>query len=232
MPCNATSFAPVDSSLALWAKSTLVAQTRHLGASIAHDLRTPLARLHARLESLPEGPERAAALAEAAQLSGIFDTVMRIARIEAQQGTDRFAPVDLALLASDLHDTFAPVVEDAGKRLRLDLAQPATLPGDRQMLVQALANLLQNALVHGGPEITLFARGRTIGVSDNGAGVPPETHAEIVKPMVRLDQARSTAGSGLGLALVRAVADRHGARLHLEPVTPSGLRVALKFADL
>ncbi len=210
----------------------LVAQTRHLSASIAHDLRTPLARLRAQLEILPEGDERGAALEEATRLSGIFDTIMRVARIEAQQGTEGFAPVDLGALVSELAETFGPVVEDSGKRLVLDHDAIETVEGDRDMLVQAVANLLQNALVHGGPEITIFARGRTLGVSDNGDGVDPAQYSEIIKPLVRLDGVRTRDGTGLGLALVRAVADRHGAELILTEETPHGLRATFEFADL
>jgi len=210
----------------------LVTQTRHLSASIAHDLRTPLARLRAQLEGVPEGAERDAALDEAARLSDIFDTIMRVARIEAQHGREGFKAVPLDALASDLGETFGPVVEDGGKTLDLNIGSCATIQGDQGMLVQALANLIQNAIVHGGQRITLFAHGRTIGVSDNGAGVDPSQFAEIIKPMVRLDTARTTQGSGLGLALVKAVADRHGARLILARQDPQGLSVALEFAQL
>ncbi len=210
----------------------LVAQTRNLSASLAHDLRTPLARLHARLEALPEGEEREVALKEASRLSGIFDTIMRVARIEAAQGRDGFASVDLGELAIDVAETFDPVVQDNGKVLEIDGAQAATVQADKTMLVQALANLIQNAIVHGGPKITLFARDRAIGVADNGKGVDPASYDEIVKPMVRLDDARGTDGTGLGLALVRAVADRHGATLQLAEGIPSGLRVTLNFTEM
>lgn len=210
----------------------LVAQTRHLSASLAHDLRTPLARLRARLETLPDGTERAAALEEAERLSGIFDTIMRVARIEAAQGTEGFETVDLGALMTDLAETFGPVIEDDGKGLHLDVAGAAPVLADRQMLVQAMANLIQNALRYGGDQITLRAHGRALSVSDNGAGVAPEHYAEIVKPMVRLDTTRQSAGTGLGLALVRAVADRHSAELTLSQAQPHGLTVTLKFADL
>ncbi len=208
----------------------LVDQTRHLSASIAHDLRTPLARLSARLERLPEGEARRDALEEAARLSGIFDTIMRVARIEAAQGVDGFVRIDLEELVTDLAETFGPVIEDAGKHLRIDQGNAATVLGERQMLVQAVANLLQNALVHGGPEITLVASGKTLRVEDNGPGVDPDQYAEILKPMVRLDMARASEGTGLGLALVKAVADRHGAELTLSAGSPQGLRVSLTFA--
>lgn len=210
----------------------LVAQTRHLSASLAHDLRTPLARLRARLETLPEGEERSAALEEAERLSGIFDTIMRVARIEAGQGTDGFESVDLGALIEDLGETFEPVIEDEGKSLTIDAASSEIVFADKQMLVQAVANLIQNAVRHGGSEIALSAQGRSIGVSDNGAGVEPSEFAEIVKPMVRLDAARKSEGTGLGLALVRAVADRHGAELVLKQNKPQGLAVFLNFTKL
>jgi signal transduction histidine kinase len=210
----------------------LVSQTRHLSASIAHDLRTPLARLRAQLEMLPEGDGRGAALEEASQLSDIFDTIMRVARIEAGQGRDGFTPVALDDLAQDMVETFGPVVEDEGKTLTLEIASSTTVQADRAMLVQAVANLIQNALVHGGEQITVFVDGYSLGVADNGAGVDPVQFAEIIKPMVRLDGARRTQGSGLGLALVRAVADRHGAKLNLAVNDPQGLRVTLNFTQL
>lgn len=210
----------------------LVTQTRHLSASIAHDLRTPLARLRAQLEVLPDGDARGAALEEAGQLSEIFDTIMRVARIEATQGNEGFEPVSLANLAQDISDIFGPVVEDGGKTLTLRIDTAVTVQADKQMLVQAMANLIQNALVHGGPDITVTAQGHSLSVSDNGAGVDPSQFDEIIKPMVRLDTSRTTQGSGLGLALVRAVAERHAAELTLSVADPQGLDVTLNFAKL
>jgi len=211
----------------------LVAQTRNLSAGLAHDLRTPLARLQARLEALPEGEERGAALQEAGRLSGIFDTIMRVARIEAGQGSDGFEAVDLGELVTDVAEIFGPVVEDSQKQLSVDIDAPNTVQADRKMLVQALANLIQNAIVHGGSHITLFAKGPLLGVADDGEGVDPALFDEIIKPMVRLDAARESEGSGLGLALVRAVADRHTtAQLQLAQQNPHGLRVTLNFTDL
>lgn len=210
----------------------LVAQTRNLSASLAHDLRTPLARLHARLETLPDGEERSAALDEASRLSGTFDTIMRVARIEAGQGHEGFEMVNLGELASEVAEIFGPVVEDNAKTIILDVVEPATLQADRKMLIQAMANLIQNAIVHGGAQITLSANGASIGVSDDGDGVEPVHFEDIIKPMVRLDAARNSDGTGLGLALVRAVADRHNARLQLAQEKPQGLRVSINFTKL
>lgn len=208
----------------------LVAQTRTLSASIAHDLRTPLARLRSRLESLPEGKNRGAALEEAERLSAMFDTIMRVARIEAGQGTKGFEQVDLGALIEDLTETYEPVVDDAKKSLVADISDPETVLADRAMLVQAIANLIQNAVRHGGNRITILAQGRSIGVADNGTGVALADIEEITKPMVRLDAARKSEGAGLGLALVRAVADRHGAELQIAQNVPTGLSVLLNFA--
>lgn len=210
----------------------LVAQTRHLSASIAHDLRTPLARLRAHVETLPDGEDRSAALEEASQLASIFDAIMRVARIEAGQGSDGFESVDLGALIDEMAETFGPVVEDAGKVMRVQVSKAETVFVDRQMLVQVVANLVQNALVHGGETVELFAIHKSFGVADNGQGVPAAQFDEIIKPMVRLDAARGSEGSGLGLAMVRAIADRHNAALELSANAPSGLRVTLNFAKL
>lgn len=210
----------------------LVAQTRNLSASLAHDLRTPLARLSARLEALPEGEERNAALEEATRLSSIFDTIMRVARIEAGQGRDGFEVLDLGELATEVAEVFGPVIEGNAKTIIVDVAHPATVQADRKMLIQAMANLVQNAIIHGGSQITVFAHGASIGVADDGDGVDPSHFEDMVKPMVRLDAARHSDGSGLGLALVRAVADRHNGRLQLAEEKPQGLRVSINFTEL
>ncbi|MEM8701890.1 MAG: HAMP domain-containing sensor histidine kinase, partial [Pseudomonadota bacterium] len=150
----------------------------------------------------------------------------------ASVGTDGFGKVALGDLLEEVAGIYEAVIEDSGKRLVMSVTSPVTVLADRQMLIQALANLIQNALVHGGDDITLFATGNGIGVADNGSGVDPAAYGDIVKPMVRLDAARERDGTGLGLALVRAVADRHGARLALSENVPSGLRVALKFTQM
>lgn len=213
---------------------TLVSQSRNLGANLAHDLRTPLARLMAHLEQL-EGGDAAAldrAHDEAAHLSETFSAILRIARVEAAQGDGALAPVALGALAQDLADIFGPVVEDQGKGLQVVIDRPATVLVDRDLLVQAFGNLIQNAIVYGGDMITLRVQGAEMGVLDNGAGVPEDQLDSILLPMVRLDRTRQSDGAGLGLSMVRAVAGRHEAALILSNQKTGGLSVTLTFTKM
>jgi signal transduction histidine kinase len=157
---------------------------------------------------------------------------MRVARIEAGQGREGFEVLNLGDLVHDVAEVFGPVAEDNAKSFILDVVNPATLHADRKMLIQAMANLVQNAIIHGGSQITVFAHGASIGVADDGDGVDPSHFEDMIKPMVRLDAARNSDGSGLGLALVRAVADRHNGRLQLAEEKPRGLRVSINFTEL
>lgn len=220
--------------------AVLVAEARRTAAAIAHDLRTPLSRAWLGLDEAAAqaasgadaGDAIAASQADLARLNGIIETVLRIARIEA--GADAAADrVDLAALARDMAETFAPVAEDAGRVLDCDLEE-VWVEGDAGMLQQVLANLLQNAITHAGQgaRITVSSRnlpdGATLSVSDTGPGIPEAERGRVLDAFYRGDAARSSAGSGLGLALVRAVAERHGAALELSDANP-GLCVTLKF---
>lgn len=213
---------------------TLVQQTRNLGANIAHDLRTPLALLRANLEQAEAGEAGALdrAAEEAGRMSEIFDAIMRIARVEAGTGTDSFSRVSLGDLVREVGEIFAPVVEDSGKTLDIRTSNEVILQADKRLLIQVLANLLQNAITYGGDSLTLFSQGDEIGVTDNGEGVPEEAIERIVQPMVRLDYTRQSEGAGLGLAMVRAVADRHEARLVVRNESPRGFTVLIKFTNL
>ncbi len=212
----------------------LVAQTRNLGANIAHDLRTPLARMSVNLQQAQDGDagglERA--FDDLDRLSSTFDAIMRIARIEANRSETDLAPVDLGDLATTVSELFSPVLEDEGKTLALKITSPATIAADKDLLIQALGNLIQNARVYGGDQVTLFVNGTNIGVSDNGQGVPDDMLDKIIQPMVRLDQTRQSDGAGLGLSMVGAVADRHDATLTLRNLQPSGLEINLNFAKM
>jgi signal transduction histidine kinase len=161
----------------------------------------------------------------------LINAILRLAQIEAQQSPSNFSPIDLNAFAREIYDTFSVVVEDQGKRLSLRVDDARVVNGEVALLNQAVANLIQNAINYGGDEISLFVEGASIGLADNGVGVPPGEFENIIRPMVRLDFARQREGSGLGLALVNAVAKLHGAKLVLDANQPSGLVVRLVFSS-
>ncbi|MEZ5714244.1 MAG: HAMP domain-containing sensor histidine kinase [Paracoccaceae bacterium] len=224
---------------------TLMGATRRTAASVAHDLRKPLARARLTLDRALARAEagqdaRAEIEATAAQLdalTGIIATILRIARIEAGETGDTEASFDLAALLDELFETYEPVAEDAGQTLRLALpARPLALRGDRDMIAQMVVNLLQNALTHAGTgaAITLAAsldddRAVTLSVADTGPGIPAGDLDAVFEPFFRSDTARTLEGSGLGLALVKAIATRHGAAITLSDTAP-GLAVRVRFA--
>ncbi len=203
----------------------LLHQTRELSTNIAHELKTPLARLRLRLESALTADERdgdsseeiRAALEQADGIIAIFDAFLRIARLESGASRAGFEPVDLAALADEVAEIYAAVVEDGGRRLEVDAHGPATVKGDRVLLIQMLANLIENGIRHtpGGTVLTLIAGARELGLADTGPGIPPEEYANVTRPMYRLDKSRSPEGAGLGLSLVKTIAELHGAELIL-----------------
>lgn len=217
----------------------LMSEIKNLSVNLAHEMKTPLARLHA---SLQQGLERQPltavafenALDETDRINTIFDTILRISRINAGQNQRAFAPIDLGELATDVTDTFSAVVEEKGSTLQLDIREPATIQGDKSALTQAIANLLQNAIVHTKPgkEIILRVTQNRLSVADHGEGIPEAKRADVLKPMARLDQSRTTPGNGLGLALVNAITKLHNAELQLrdtQTTAPHGLTVTLIF---
>ncbi len=217
--------------------SNLVEGVRRVSDSIAHDLRTPLARLKTRLERLrkgrPEEEEIGQAIEEADRLLAMFGAVLRIARIESgERGRAAFAEVDLTSLVDDVAELYRPVIEEKGSRLSIHNAPSVLVRGDRDMLFQAVANLVDNAIKHtpggGRIEISLAPTdgGAAIVVADDGPGVPPEEREKVRERFYRLDHSRTTPGAGLGLSLVSAVAARHGGELRLEDNAP-GLRAVL-----
>ena len=216
--------------------SNLVEGVRRVSDSIAHDLRTPLARLKTRLERLRRGrPEEeiGEAIEEADRLLATFGAVLRIARIESgERSRAAFADVDLTSLIDDVAELYRPVIEEKGSRLSLHNAPSVAVHGDRDMLFQAVSNLVDNALKHapggGRIDISLAPRGggAAIVVADDGPGVPPEEREKVRERFYRLDRSRTTPGAGLGLSLVSAVAARHGGELRLEDNDP-GLRAVL-----
>ncbi|TRW17815.1 sensor histidine kinase [Glacieibacterium frigidum] len=211
---------------------TLVAELRIVTDTLAHDLRSPLTRLRARIDRAATHPDPElldGIAAEASLLLRMLDTALEISRAEAGIGVERFAALDLAAFVEELGDMYRPIAEDAGMFLTVDAA-PATARAHRELLGQALANLIDNALRHGAGAIALGVRsgeGRVVlSVADRGPGIAAEDRARAVERFARLDRARGTPGAGLGLSLAAAVARLHGGTLALGDNAP-GLVVTL-----
>jgi signal transduction histidine kinase len=173
------------------------------------------------------------AIEEADRLLATFGALLRIARIESgERGRAAFADVDLTSLIDDVAELYRPLIEEKGSRLSLHNAPSVVVQGDRDMLFQAVANLVDNAIKHapggGRIEISLAPKdgGAAIVVADDGPGVPPEEREKVRERFYRLDRSRTTPGAGLGLSLVSAVVARHGGELRLEDNEP-GLRAVL-----
>ncbi|MBV9115965.1 MAG: HAMP domain-containing protein, partial [Acetobacteraceae bacterium] len=216
---------------------------RQVSNAIAHDLRTPITRARGRLEEAAERartPEEMHAAIERAiaDLDGIiaiFKGLLRIAESEAGSRRSAFALVEVAQLLRDVAELYDVVAEEKAVRLVVDT--PATLHayGDRELIQQAVANLVDNAVKFSPPGSAVRLSGRAveggieIAVADQGPGIPVAERARATERFFRGAAARSTPGSGLGLALVQAVAQLHGGRLALEDAGP-GLLVRLRLA--
>jgi signal transduction histidine kinase len=218
---------------------------RQVTDNIAHDLRTPLSRLRARLEvTLLERPDvtryaeaLADTIAEADRLLGTFNALLSIAEAEAGARREGMAVVELDEIARSVAELYEPVAEEQGLELGVDLRSPLKVRGDRHLLSQAIANLVDNALKYT-PEGRVDLRLRraageggradqvVLEVADTGPGVPPDRREHVFDRFVRLEHSRSTPGNGLGLSLVRAVARLHGGEVRLEDNAP-GLRVIM-----
>lgn len=216
---------------------------RQVSADIAHDLKTPLQRmtvlLHDLRDGLPDGSREAGladrALAEAEGAVAVFQGLLRIAQIEGGGTRPSTAPVDLNALVAGIADIYGPDAEETGRALTLDLAAaPLMVPGDKGLIGQAIANLIENALRHtpAGSPINLRTAqdgGRAIiEVADRGPGIPETEREKVLRRLYRLERSRTTPGHGLGLALVAATARLHRAELTLLDNAP-GLRVRMAF---
>ena len=216
----------------------LVEQLRLVTDSLAHDLRSPLTRMRANIEKAAtfavEEPEQQALEAISAdidRLLRLISATLEIGRAEAGMGRQQFLDFDLTGLLQDICEIYQPIVEEGGQTI--DVAAKANIPyfGNRQMIGRAVANLVDNALKYGGRgAITLDARNGAefveIVVEDRGPGIPPGLREDATRKYRRLEEARTTEGSGLGLAMARAVARLHAGEIVLEDNEP-GLRVRL-----
>lgn len=219
----------------------LMAAITNVSNDIAHDMRTPLARLRSRLALLDARAdtaavrdELAAATADCDALLAMFTATLRIAEVEGGDRRAGFAPLDLAALAGDFGEMMAPVAAEAGHPLIIERrAAAAAIVGDRQLLSQALLNLVENALRHTPPgtpvtlSVAVAGGDAVLAVRDAGAGIPPAEHALALRRFGRLERSRTTPGHGLGLPLAAAVARLHRGTLTLEDAAP-GLRVVLR----
>lgn len=215
---------------------------RQVSTDIAHDLRTPLARLRQRLElarwraQTTEEFHKAldGSIEDVDAILETFAALLRIAQIEAHTKATDFAALDLSRMLSDMLETYQSVAEENLQKLTGRIAPDLTVVGDRELLPQLVSNLVENAIRHcpPGSELSLSAspvtEGIAVMVADDGPGIPTELHAKVFQRFFRLERSRTTEGTGLGLSLVAAIAALHRARVELSDNDP-GLTVRVVF---
>ena len=221
--------------------AALMSNVTQVTNDIAHDLRTPVTHLRHRLERARERAittedyDRAleAAIAASDDILALFAALLRIAQIEAGARRAAFAPLALSALLAHLREVFAPVAEDTGHRLEFKLGPSVEILGDRELLTQLFSNLIENAIIHTpkGSRVSVMldreGDDAVVRVSDDGPGVPEHEHQKLFQRFYRREASRTRTGFGLGLALVSAIADLHGARVKVETVQPRGFAITL-----
>jgi signal transduction histidine kinase len=210
---------------------TLIQEITATGNNIAHDLRTPLTRVRMRLE---RGREHAATLEELRAVADqsiagldqsltVVTALLRIAEIEHSRRLTGFSNIDLAPLLREVGDLYEPIAEDKSVVLQVNAAEELTVHGDRDLLFEAVANLVDNAVKFtpdgGHVELALLSRGNesVIRVTDSGPGIPESERDDVTKRFFRSDKSRGTKGLGLGLSLVAAIVKLHGFQLAIIP---------------
>jgi signal transduction histidine kinase len=213
--------------------------THRLSDTIAHELRTPLNRMLQKLSKIEGQDELTADLkAEMRQAIRMFDSLLDISRAEADQGTGGgLVPVDLSAVALEVWELYEPLAEDKGLVAKADIVPGLKMLGDRNLIAQVLSNLLDNAIKycaagdHLSLSLTEAGERHLMRVTDTGPGLPADIRGEAFERFVRAERDRGIKGHGLGLALVRAIAARHGARLVL-PEGTSGFALEIHWPKL
>ena len=215
---------------------------RQISTDIAHDLRTPLTRLRQRIETAVRKADDVTSLRSAFQatlkdVDSILDTfsaLLRIAQLEASERRAKFSDVDLTDLLRTTVELYAPMAEEKEQSIIENIDSGLTIRGDRELLLQLFANVLENAVRYS-PERGLIqivgrrmADGTVVAVCDNGPGIPEEMRARVFQRFFRLEPSRTTPGSGLGLSLVKAIASLHNISIELLSNEP-GLIVQVRF---
>jgi signal transduction histidine kinase len=221
----------------------LVEEVKGAGDAIAHDLRTPLTRLRARLvraldpdaRHVPVGDVLASTLADVDQLLATVTAVLRLAEVEEGRRQGGFRTVDLGDVVEDVAELYAPVAEE--KEIDFVLARsssPATLQGDGDLVFEAIANLVDNAIKYtpAGGRVGLMLEtgsgGPLVKVWDTGPGIPPEESEAVMRRFYRIDRSRHLPGTGLGLSLVAAIVRLHGFALDIGQRPGGGCEVILR----
>ena len=219
---------------------------KQVSDNIAHDLKTPLTRIRNNVEqSLSQSGKKANyrgalenVLDESENLINTFNALLMISRVEAGSNAAQMESQDLSQIIADIAELYEPAAEEDGFILKTQIEDGLKLDGNRELLSQMASNLIDNAIKYGsakngeGDEIVVTAKRKQnsieVTVADNGPGIPADQRKKVLQRFYRLEQSRSEPGSGLGLALVNAIAKMHGATLTLEDNQP-GLKIVLNF---